>query len=152
MLLAPKWCKRELASFVGWKCSSSPPQIFLLPTSLPESSIPHKSHAAIAWASGIQGFWQIEFEYLSLRVGINMAMYNSTNFSIDIASPSLYIGQSSQLYQEEIATQSLGSPAYGLGREMIIITIIHNKIFALRPAPILSEPVRLRAMWWPNRT
>ncbi|KAM7388452.1 hypothetical protein PAMP_024625 [Pampus punctatissimus] len=72
-------------------------------------------------------------------------VYNFINLSSDVSSPSLYIGLIPQLHQEGVATKSLSSHASGVGREKIIITIIHNKIFALRPTPLQSEASQTQA-------
>lgn len=46
--------------------------------------------------------------------------------------------------------KSQSSLASGLGREKII-PLLHNKILALRPTPLQSEPIRLWPTWWLNR-
>lgn len=132
LCLWPKRCGGRiiLVFLLDGGVPSALPQIFLLPSSLPESFIPKWSCAATALASEIWGICQIEFGYLFLRV--YMGMYTFTNCSSDVASPSLPV----YWLNLSVAPRGNISPACGLGRDKIIITITHHfKIFALRPPP-----------------
>lgn len=114
-------------------------------------SSPVWSQAATAWAFGMWGACQIEFRYLcevwgKLRRIQFYKLLQWCCLSLPVCWLTLTVLPSGSCHNPWVLLAS------GLGRERIIITITHNKIFALRLAPLLSEPVRLRPMWWLNRT
>lgn len=136
--------------FVRWSCSS-------ISSSDLSATIFHSrvlqpkiwSRAATAWDSGIQG--DIEFGYLS---------EGWTNHRrVQFSNPLQWCCLPLPVYWLTLSFVPRGSchtiperPCLWIRQGKNNIRYYHNRIFALRPAPQKSEPVRLRPTWWPNWT
>lgn len=69
-----------------------------------------------------------------------MGAYNFTNSCSDVASPSLYIDRNLPVAPEGCCHKITELLCLWIRRGEVIITITYNKIFALCPAPLQSEP------------